>query len=330
MKQMHTTNELIKSTQKDRPSVTFFLFAYNQEKYIEEACKAALVQTYSPLEIIFSDDCSSDKTFELMQKTVENYNGPHQIKLNRNNKNLGLIDHVNKSFEISMGELIVVAAGDDISLPHRVECLIDAYQRNDKKALVIHSSVMKINDSNDELGIKIPPVIVTPMTTGDLADSQGLYIGATAAWSRSVYTEFGPIFFKNSYEDLILGFRAAIKDSLLYVDKPLVRYRVDVGLSAKALIPILKFKIRIAIRKKRLNVALDVYTQRLRDICHIDELDKDGVLKARLVRNINFQNKRLLFYHNPLILSFHIFSKDFIEVLRAFNSEVKYLVGLNG
>ena len=41
---------------EDRPLVTFFLFAYNQEKYIEEACRAALAQTYSPLEIIFSED----------------------------------------------------------------------------------------------------------------------------------------------------------------------------------------------------------------------------------------------------------------------------------
>ena len=44
----------------DRPLVTFALFAYNQEKYIREAVEGAFAQTYAPLEIILSDDCSTD------------------------------------------------------------------------------------------------------------------------------------------------------------------------------------------------------------------------------------------------------------------------------
>ena len=45
----------------DRPLVTFALFAYNQEQYIREAVEGAFSQTYEPLEIILSDDCSSDR-----------------------------------------------------------------------------------------------------------------------------------------------------------------------------------------------------------------------------------------------------------------------------
>jgi len=57
--------------------VTFALFAYNQEKYIREEVEGAFSQTYQPLEIIWSDDCSSDRTFapaaELLQwQTVGN------------------------------------------------------------------------------------------------------------------------------------------------------------------------------------------------------------------------------------------------------------------
>ena len=42
--------------------MTFVLLAYNQEKYIREAVDGALAQTYHPLKIILSDDCSSDRT----------------------------------------------------------------------------------------------------------------------------------------------------------------------------------------------------------------------------------------------------------------------------
>jgi len=48
----------------DRPLVTFALVAYNQEQYIREAVEGAFAQTYEPLEIILSDDCSSDRTVE--------------------------------------------------------------------------------------------------------------------------------------------------------------------------------------------------------------------------------------------------------------------------
>jgi glycosyltransferase involved in cell wall biosynthesis len=314
--------------ESDQILVTCFLFSYNQEKYIEDACAAVLAQTYSPLEIIFSDDCSSDRTFELIERMVKNYKGPHKIKLNRNNKNLGLVNHVNKSFEISSGELIVAAAGDDISLFNRIECLVEAYKKSDKKALVIHSSAIKINDNNLDLGILMPPIIERPMTLVELVNCHSLYIGATGAWNRVLYKEFGPIVFVKSYEDLVFGFRAAIKNLLVYVDEPLVRYRVGVGISAQPRIKILKFSSRIAIRKKNIKITIDVCKQRLEDINSIQGLIKADIVKARLIRNIKLENKRLLFYRNPLALLCEIFSIDSMLVLRAFRSEVKYITGL--
>ena len=72
----------------DQPMVTFALFAYNQEKYIREAVKGAFSQTYEPLEIILSDDCSSDRTFEIMQEMAKAYQGPHRVVARTNRKNL--------------------------------------------------------------------------------------------------------------------------------------------------------------------------------------------------------------------------------------------------
>jgi glycosyltransferase involved in cell wall biosynthesis len=64
------------------PLVSFIVVAYNQDKYIKEAVLGAFSQTYQPLEIILSDDGSSDLTFEIMQDMVEKYVGPHKIILN--------------------------------------------------------------------------------------------------------------------------------------------------------------------------------------------------------------------------------------------------------
>src|ERR1017187_4006697 len=113
---------------RERPVVSFVLLAYKQEQFIREAVEGALAQTYSPLEIILSDDCSPDRTFEIMQEMAAAYRGPHKIILNRNPKNLGIGAHVNRGMELAKGEWIVVAAGDDISLPERTARLAEKWK----------------------------------------------------------------------------------------------------------------------------------------------------------------------------------------------------------
>ena len=83
----------------DRPLVSFAVIAYNQERFIREAIEGAFAQTYEPLEIILSDDCSPDRTFDIMQEMAAAYDGPHKVVLNRNEPNLGLVPHVNRILE---------------------------------------------------------------------------------------------------------------------------------------------------------------------------------------------------------------------------------------
>ena len=112
----------------DRSLVTFALFAYNQEKYIREAVKGAFSQTYEPLEIILSDDCSSDRTFEIMQEMASAYDGPHRVTCLKHKENLGVANHINKVAEVAKGEITVMAAGDDRSLPQRTAEHLAVYQ----------------------------------------------------------------------------------------------------------------------------------------------------------------------------------------------------------
>jgi len=108
----------------ERPLVTFAVFAYNQERYIREAVEGAFSQTYSPLEIILSDDCSSDRTFEIMEEMAREYRGPHLVKVRRNINNLGTLAHLLSVARIADGIFLVVAAGDDISFTERTETMV--------------------------------------------------------------------------------------------------------------------------------------------------------------------------------------------------------------
>ncbi|MFQ3225211.1 MAG: glycosyltransferase involved in cell wall biosynthesis [Lentimonas sp.] len=111
-----------------KPLVSYCLFTYKQERYIGESVDAALAQTYSPLEIIISDDCSSDRTYAIIEEKVNGYEGPHRIVINRNEKNLGIGGHISFIASLAKGDFIVTVGGDDISNPKHVELAVAAMQ----------------------------------------------------------------------------------------------------------------------------------------------------------------------------------------------------------
>lgn len=115
------------SEKEERPLVTFALFAYNQEKFVREAIEGAFCQTYPSLEIILSDDCSTDNTFHIMEEMAKAYNGPHQVRVRRQAANDGLLNHVCAVISEMRGEIMVLAAGDDVSLAKRVDSIVASW-----------------------------------------------------------------------------------------------------------------------------------------------------------------------------------------------------------
>src|SRR5882762_2416555 len=135
---------MTKSFQK--PLLTFAVAAFNQERFVREAVEAAFAQTYSPLEIVLSDDCSKDRTFEIMREMAAAYRGPHKIVLNQNPVRKSIGGHVNRIVEISHGDLILAAAGDDVSLPDRTALVYHAWEEAERLPISIHSDVIQIDE----------------------------------------------------------------------------------------------------------------------------------------------------------------------------------------
>lgn len=142
---MAEDQEFVPPPLEERPLVTFALFAYNQEKYIREAVEGAFAQTYEPLEIILSDDCSTDDTFKIMLKLAADYSGPHQIICRQNCENIGTYNHVITVAREANGQFLIVNAGDDVSYPNRAEILVHNWlvTRLQRSALAITRSTKK-------------------------------------------------------------------------------------------------------------------------------------------------------------------------------------------
>ncbi len=216
----------------DKPLISFVIVTYNQEKLVHEAVESALAQTYSPLEIIISDDASKDRTFEVIRQTVADYKGPHAIRLNRNDSNLGMGRHLNRVMELCAGELVIAQAGDDISVPERAEVTHQAWEKSGRRATSVFSSYTTIFINGEVQGVGglrgdcADDRLCWPLMGSlfqFLSSSQPVVNGPAHAFSPELFRYFGPL--KSDLEDLVLSFRTLAIGELLYVHRPLVKYR---------------------------------------------------------------------------------------------------------
>lgn len=215
----------VAAARERRPLVSLLLIAFNQQATIAEAIAGALAQTYAPLEIIVSDDASDDDTFGAMQAAVAGYRGPHRLVLNRNAHNLGIGAHLSRLVALSHGELLVVAAGDDVSLPQRCERIVDAWLASGEKLDLIASALTDIDASGRAHATIVPSDLSAYRNAADWLARPPHVVGAAQAWTRRVFDRFGPLPEGTVAEDLIMVFRAIVSGGASTLAEPLVRYR---------------------------------------------------------------------------------------------------------
>jgi hypothetical protein len=169
----------------------------------------------------------------VMEQMAAAYRGPHTVRLNRNPANLGIVRHSNHIWRLSAGSLLTTCGGDDIAEPNRVERLVETWRAGAGKVLLVHSSVMQIDEDGRELGLRLPAKITTENPSAkDIVVTGVNGIGATTLYDKRLIDFFGYLPEACRVEDGPMFFRAALLGEIAYVDEPLVRYRVG-GMSSR-------------------------------------------------------------------------------------------------
>jgi len=104
--------------------VSIIIPAYNAGRFIERVVESALAQTYQNIEIIISNDCSTDSTEEILNVLAEQY--PNKVKVYNQLTNLGVGQNFNFLLDNCNGDYICLSGGDDLLLPNKVESLMSA------------------------------------------------------------------------------------------------------------------------------------------------------------------------------------------------------------
>lgn len=125
----------------NQPLVSIIIPNYNQEKYIEETMETVLAQTYKNIEVLVTDDGSTDNSHNLLNKIAA---GDSRVTvLTQENMNASVAR--NKAIAHAKGEFFLFMDSDDTMYPDAVEVLVEAQQEFNAD-LVIGNMDEFIND----------------------------------------------------------------------------------------------------------------------------------------------------------------------------------------
>ena len=116
------------------PNISIIMGIYNCSSTLDEAIESILAQTYPHWKMIMCDDGSTDDTYNVASKYVNQY--PDKFILLKNEKNMGLNFTLNHCLEYVDTKYVARMDGDDISLPTRFEKEIKFLEENPEYAIV--------------------------------------------------------------------------------------------------------------------------------------------------------------------------------------------------
>lgn len=129
------------------PLVSVLLPTFNSERYIRQALDSLLSQSYPNVELVISDDASSDKTTKILSEYKAQY--PKSIKLFFQERNLGVTRNCNFILQRCSGEFILFFAGDDLLYKNCISDSVSAIEKGD------HAMVFHNHDFVDEFSAKM-------------------------------------------------------------------------------------------------------------------------------------------------------------------------------
>ncbi|MDR1258423.1 MAG: glycosyltransferase family 2 protein [Tannerellaceae bacterium] len=203
-----------------RNLVSVVLGAYNGERYLKEQIDSILEQTYRDIELIITDDCSTDDTAGILKDYAGRYENVHVYF---NEENLGLIRNYEKALKYPKGAYIAFADQDDIWLPHKIQSLLD----NIGDSMLIYSDCAYIDADGRLMGKKLSDYrnLISGRNLYMLDSGSGIWIAAHAMMFRRELLDpalpFSPYFSHDTW----LAYIAMLKGNVTFLPEVLVLYR---------------------------------------------------------------------------------------------------------
>jgi glycosyltransferase involved in cell wall biosynthesis len=125
------------------------MITYNQADFVSDAIQSVIDQTYPNIQLVISDDASSDDTPVILKDFYEK--NPKLILLNVNKSNMGITKNFNVALERCTGEYVVFLDGDDIFLPEKLDRQQKFMLENPQFAVSYHDVEVFLSKTGEHL-----------------------------------------------------------------------------------------------------------------------------------------------------------------------------------
>jgi glycosyltransferase involved in cell wall biosynthesis len=215
-----------------QPLVSVCIPVYNTELYIKETMDCLVNQTYKNLEVIFSDNCCTDKTIEI----IKSYNDP-RVKIFKNKINMGHVYNFRKVLSYATGKYMKLIGADDGMELDAIEKAVAIFEDEKYKDVALVNSYCTIINNKSE------KVLIKKFIFGG-----GLYSSYWAIRSNFIYGSHAvgdpncSLFKKSDYDkipepkfrngndwtlDLDMHMELLLNGKLFIIPKPLGRFRIS-------------------------------------------------------------------------------------------------------
>lgn len=216
----------------EEPLISILVACYNQENFIIDCMKGMKNQTYQKIELIISDDASTDNSWNVIESYRETLEKcVHRLVLLHQEKNLGYIANLNAMLSNVTGDYVKIIAGDDFLDKEYVSYVVRSINKDENIGVwFTNGFVVSEQSTYDNVQIVNPFYSKKPEWEEEKLIRQlytdNFVFAPSAVVKKALYDKYGTYDESLCIEDWEMWLRLATKGVKFgYIDECLVNYR---------------------------------------------------------------------------------------------------------
>lgn len=216
------------TTSPIRPKVSVLVLTYDHEKYIRQALESALLQkTAWEYEVVVAEDCSRDRTAQLVREVSEI--NPGRIRILMRERNLGLVRNFCDAYAACRGEYVAILEGDDFwQDSEKLQRMVEVLDEDPRLSFAFHDVRLSFDDGR-ELNECCPSTLKSRFAIEDFIAHNPVPNCSALVFRHGLINEFPTWFSRQSYYDWPLHVLHLERGPAAYLREALSTYRVHKG-----------------------------------------------------------------------------------------------------